>query len=119
MYVETGHLIYADAGTLWAVRFDLAKLEVVGDAVPVVEHVMSLGEAANFSVSADGTLVYVPMGHGQSRSLVWVDRQGREEPIAAPARPYFIPVCRPMAHAWPSVSGKERDSGRGISRAGN
>ena len=54
-YVETGHLLYADAGTLWAVRFDLAKLELMGDAVPVIEHVMNLA-AANFSVSRQGAL---------------------------------------------------------------
>ena len=94
-YVETGHLIYADAGTLWAVRFDLARLELVGDAVPVVEHVMTLGQAANFSVSEHGTLVYAPMDPGQSRSLVWVDRQGREEAITAPPHAYVVPRLSP------------------------
>ncbi len=92
-YVETGHLIYATAGTLRAVRFDLAKLEILGDPVPVVEQVMTAGTgAANFSVSPNGTLVYVPGGAGTqvsvTRSLVWVTRQGREQPIAAPPRTY-------------------------------
>ena len=94
-YIETGHLIYAAAGTLWAVRFDLSKLELIGDAVPVIERVMTLGEAANFSVSARGTLVYVPMGGSKSRSLVWVNRQGHEEVIAAPLRAYVYPRLSP------------------------
>jgi len=94
-YVETGHLIYADAGTLWAVRFDLARLELIGDAAPVIEHVMTLGQAANFSVSRRGTLVYAPMDRSQSRSLVWVDRQGHQEPIAAPPRAYLVPRLSP------------------------
>ena len=60
-YVPSGHLLYAAAGTLRAVRFDLERLEVLGDPVPVVEDVwMGGGGAANYAVSRSGTLVYVP-----------------------------------------------------------
>jgi len=86
-YVETGHLIYTNGGTLWAVRFDVATLSVLGDPAPLIEHVLTLG-AADFTVSHQGTLVYVPAASGTSRSLVWVSRQGAEEPIAAPPRGY-------------------------------
>ena len=86
-YVETGHLIYTDGGTLWAVRFDLATLNVLGDPAPLIEQVLTLG-AADFTISRRGTLVYVPVGGGTSRSLVWVTRQGAEAPIAAPPREY-------------------------------
>ena len=62
-YVETGHLIFAAAGALRAVRFDPARLEVLGDPVTVVEHVlMKPTGAANYAVSRQGTLVYVPSG---------------------------------------------------------
>jgi serine/threonine-protein kinase len=41
------------------------------------------------SVSADGTLAYVPGGASVNvRTLVWVDRQGREEPLPTQPRPY-------------------------------
>jgi eukaryotic-like serine/threonine-protein kinase len=86
-YVETGHLVYTDGGTLWAVRFDLATLNVLGDPAPLIEQVLTLG-AADFTISRRGTLVYVPVGGGTSRSLVWVSRQGAEVPIAAPPRAY-------------------------------
>jgi hypothetical protein len=86
-YVETGHLIYTNGGTLWAVRFDLATLDVRGDPVPLIEQVLTLG-AADFTLSRRGTLVYVPAGGSTSRSLVWVSRQGAEEPITAPPRRY-------------------------------
>ena len=33
-YVDSGHLIYADGGALWAVRFDFSALQVHGDPVP-------------------------------------------------------------------------------------
>ena len=44
-------------------RFDPARLEVLGDPVTVVERVlMKPTGAANYAVSRQGTLVYVPSG---------------------------------------------------------
>ena len=40
-YVPTGHLVYLQHGTLFAVRFDLDSLETMGEAVPVVEGVLT------------------------------------------------------------------------------
>ncbi len=89
-YVETGHLVYVASGTLRTVRFDPARLEVLSDPVPVVESVRTTGGgAADFAISRGGTLVFVPRQTGTPRSLVWVDRQGREEAIKAPARAYL------------------------------
>jgi serine/threonine-protein kinase len=101
-YVETGHLLYAAAGKLRAVRFDPVRLEVLSDPVPVVEQVMTKATgAAEFSVSRHGALVYVPGNvttrTAPQRSLVWVDRQGHEEPLGVPPRAY--------THAWLSPDG--------------
>jgi hypothetical protein len=108
-----GYLIYAVAGTLRAVRFDLARLEIVGDAVPVVEQVMvSLTGAAEFTVSRGGTLVYLPGSSdgGATRSLVWVNRDGREEPIKAPARAYtYLQLSPDRTRAALDVRDQERD----------
>jgi serine/threonine-protein kinase len=90
-YVSTGHLVYARNGTLFAVPFDVGRREVTGGPVSLVENVGDAGDssgAAHFSLSGDGTLVYVPSEVGAARTLVWVDRQGREEEVAAPPRPY-------------------------------
>ncbi len=99
-YIDTGHLVYAVGGTLRGVRFDPARFEVLGDAVPVAEQLMMTGTgAAEFSVSRTGALVYVPGGaagaSGTVRSLVWVGRNGREEAIAAPQREYHHPRLSP------------------------
>jgi serine/threonine protein kinase len=93
-YVETGHLIYTEGGALWAVRFDLATLSVRGDPVPLIEQVLTLGAAA-FTLSRQGTLVYVPVSSSKSRSLVWVTRQGAEEPIGVPPRGYLAARLSP------------------------
>jgi len=51
---------------------------------------------ANYGVSNDGALVYVAGGVGRADDrLVWLDRQGRETPLAAPTRPYGQPQVSP------------------------
>ena len=90
--MPSGHLVYAAAGALRAVAFDLERLEPIGTPVPVVTDVATLAQVgtAEFDVARDGTLVYVSGGSAPPRTLVWVDRQGQEEAIkAAPARSYM------------------------------
>lgn len=94
-YASTGHIVYGVAGTLRAVPFDLDRLEVRGDPVAVVEHVMmKVNGATNFSIADNGSLVYAAgesPASGAERTLVWVDRQGHEEPVGVPARAYAYP----------------------------
>ena len=77
-YVPSGHLVFAAAGALRAVPFDLGRLEIVGDAVTVVEHVLvaTTGEAS-FAVSRTGSLLYVPAAGG--------DAEGQQNSAATPA----------------------------------
>ena len=106
-YLPTGHLVYALGDALLAVAFDVGRLEVTGGPVSVVEEVARPGNpalntaTANYAVSEGGTLVYlsgisfrqgVPV---QTRNLVWVDRQGREEPLATPPDGYIYPRLSP------------------------
>ena len=99
-YLPNGHLVYVADGTLHAVRFDLEDLELRGDPVPVVDNLwVGGGGAANYVVSRDGTLVYVPQGAPPRRSLVWVDRSGKETPIELPERAYDEPRLSPDANS--------------------
>ena len=101
-YVATGHIVYGVGGTLRAVRFDLDRLEVTNpNPVPVLAGVVTkISDAANFDLARDGSLVYVA---GQSasreveRTLVWVDRDGKEELLDMPARNYGSPRLSPDA----------------------
>ena len=90
-YVSSGHLVYVAGDALWAVAFDLSRLEPTGVARVVVPQVLMLPTGtAEFDVARDGTLVYVTgSGAASRRRLVWVDRSGRQEEIhAMPIRPY-------------------------------
>ena len=94
-YVPSGHLVYATAGTLRAAAFDLGRLQVQGTPVPVEQVVTTALGAADFDVSHDGTLAYVSGGQALERRVVWVDRQGHEEPIDAPTGAYDAPALSP------------------------
>ena len=89
-YSASGHIVYGVAGTLRAVGFDLDRLEVTTDPVPVLDGVITKASgAADFSLARDGSLVYqVGEAGGARRTLVWVDRQGTEAAVAAEPRPY-------------------------------
>ena len=89
-YVSSGYLVYMNAGSLMAVPFDSRRLQVAGAPIPVVQGIAYTESGAGlFSVSANGSLVYVKGGLEQrTRRFVWVDRTGRAEPLAAPPRDY-------------------------------
>ena len=98
-YVATGHLVYVLDGTLLAVPFDADSLEVTGGPVPMAEGVMTGGGfagTAQFAVSDAGSLVYYSgRRYLTERTLVWVDRQGREEALTAEPRAYGYPRISP------------------------
>jgi eukaryotic-like serine/threonine-protein kinase len=98
-YLETGHLVYARGGTLLAAPFDLGQLAVIGGPVPLVEGVSDAGAvtgATHFSLSRNGSLIYVQAGGlGVAGRLVWIARNGAEQPLSAPARFYENPRLSP------------------------
>jgi serine/threonine-protein kinase len=89
-YVESGHLVFARAGHLMAVAFDLDRLEVIGDPVPVASDVAmhSFFPHAQYSVSESGTLAYAVGGDFALGKLAWIDRAGEVEFLAVPERLY-------------------------------
>jgi serine/threonine-protein kinase len=96
-----GRIVYADPqGHLFALPFDVSTLKVSGPAIALAEriHAPPVGQAM-FSAAFSGALAFLPALQGtnpeSARSLVWVDRQGREEPIAAPPRAYAVTRLSP------------------------
>jgi len=105
-YVPTGHVLFARSGALMAVPFDVARLEVTGSPIVVLEDVMQAERAGNgalitgaaqFSVSRSGTLAYAPGGVNPvpPTSLVWVDREGASEALPLPQGSYAFPRFSP------------------------
>ncbi|MHC4507506.1 MAG: protein kinase domain-containing protein [Planctomycetota bacterium] len=86
-YVPTGHIVYGQKNTLYAIRFDLAQLKVVGSAFPVVPDVLTSegwSWSAHFAISQGGSLAYIPVvTRSTELRPIWVDRQGQVEPLPA------------------------------------
>jgi Tol biopolymer transport system component len=113
-YLPTGHLVYAVGGTLFAARFDLARLTVVGDQTPVIQGIKrGTGEpgTAQFSVSATGSLIYQAgplLAAGFQRVLAEVDASGHVAFLKLPAGPYQAPRYAPVG----SLVAVELDEGK-------
>jgi len=96
--LATGQLVYIHNATLLAVPFDATRLTVTGGPIPIVEGVSETANssAGQFAISRSGTMAYVPGTYaGAERLLVWVDRQGHEQAIAAKPRAYAYPRLSP------------------------
>ena len=90
-YAPTGHIVYGVDGTLQAVGFDLDRLEVTSDPIPVLDGVITKATgAAEFGISGDGSLASITgdLQTGRTLTLVWVDREGREDPVVAAPQAY-------------------------------
>ena len=96
-YLPSGHIAYVRNGTLFAVRFDVNRLEVVGDPVAVVEGISAVPRSggAQFSVSDTGTMVYVSERAGEGLPMHWVDRDGNTSVMRATAAEWNSPQFSP------------------------
>jgi serine/threonine-protein kinase len=97
-YLPSGHLAYVHQGTLFAVPFDLQRLEVTGQPAPVLEGVAndSIVGGAQLSFSDTGKLVYVPTASGDPTvSIYWLDSEGKFTPLLETPGHYYSPVFSP------------------------
>jgi len=91
-YVKSGHLVYAQHGSLMAAPFDPKTLEVLGDPVLMVTNVAmdSLYSRVQFDVSANGTLVYAAGGDLGVGRIAVMTKDGQAHPLEMPARIYGV-----------------------------
>ncbi|MGD8278957.1 MAG: protein kinase [Gemmatimonadota bacterium] len=97
-YVPTGHLLYARANTIFAIRFDPETMETSGRPVAVIEDVQMSGVdgLASFAVSENGVAVYVRASEYDAPSdLVWIDRKGNATPAVSEAAAWEAPSLSP------------------------
>jgi hypothetical protein len=95
LYAPSGHLIFSRDGALLATSFDVDRLVPTGSAVRVVQDLALDTEGAPVvALSQSGTLVY-PSTRQATNKLVWVSRQGVEQPIPEAPRSYLHPSLAP------------------------
>ena len=88
-YLASGHLLFTRAGALMAAPFDLQSHKLTDQAVALLEGIRSETYGnPQFSISDNGTLVYIAGSPEWIGKPVWVDRQGKTTPIGLPAQCY-------------------------------
>ena len=70
----SGYLVYTNKETLFAVPFDLDRLEIRGTAAPVLDDVayQALSGGAQFDVSRSGTLIYRKGGRSTAQAMATI-----------------------------------------------
>jgi serine/threonine-protein kinase len=90
-----GRIVYAAGGKLFAVPFDMARRQVTGPAVQIVDGVMTAGSATGttqFALAADGAIAYVPRPFNP---LALVARDGTRTPVGQLPATTFAPRLSP------------------------
>jgi eukaryotic-like serine/threonine-protein kinase len=97
-YVPTGHLVFLRLGHLFAIAFDLDRLQVRGREETVLDEsvaqaltpVLNQTGAGQFAIAPTGTLAFLagPLLDYPDLDLVTIDRKGGITSLGAPQRPY-------------------------------
>ncbi len=93
-YLPSGHVVYARGDSLFALPFDLRRLEATGTPVRVVGNVLTRGGVPQVAFSRAGSFVFIPTTP-LPRTLVWVERTGEEQPLQMATHSYFQPRLAP------------------------
>jgi Tol biopolymer transport system component len=115
-YAASGHLLFVRESILYAVPFDPDTLTTRGTPVQVLRGVNgdTTTGASHFAVADNGTIAYAPgTALAAASRLMWVDRQGKAEPIALPQGLYFDPRLSPdgtrVAVTWQTLTAGNGD----------
>jgi serine/threonine protein kinase/Tol biopolymer transport system component len=91
VFASSGHLLYVNRHTLFAVPFEAARLKLTGSPVQVVADLASRPEfgMADVALSASGTLAYATGGdRTDSVGIRWIDRKGNMQALPVEERNY-------------------------------
>jgi serine/threonine-protein kinase len=102
-YLPTGHIVYEmqNNSSLFAIPFSLDRLEVRGGPVSIIEGVSEGGlqGGLHYAFTNSGALIYLSgsalASADNQRTLVWVDRKGKEEPLLTQQHFYKYPNISP------------------------
>jgi serine/threonine-protein kinase len=93
-YAASGHVLYVDRGTLFAVGFDIETFKVSGPSRPVVRDVAFREpfRFAMYDIASDGTLVYL---RSDPSVIVWLDGSAQSRPLLGQPERYLFPKLSP------------------------
>ena len=99
-YLPTGHLVYLDGGTLFAVPFDLVELAVTGTPTATDALVFATATFDRPSLSfSDAGVLYLERVADEPYPAMWVDRRGVGRPLSNRAST-AVRSSHPTARGW-------------------
>ena len=115
-----GYLLLLRDAMLSAQRFDLERLQTIGEPAPVAEQVQTLANYAMFSASDTGVLAYSAGATGARAGefqLTWRDRSGTTQPAVA-RRDFYndVTLSPDGTQASVSIGIRVRDQSRTTAR---
>jgi Tol biopolymer transport system component len=105
-----GHLLFVRESILYAVPFDLDSLTTRGTPVQVLRGVNgdTTTGGSHLAIADNGTIAYAPGTAMSANRLVWVDRQGKTQPLDLPQGLFFDPSLSPdgtrVAVVWQTLT---------------
>ncbi|MFH1372605.1 MAG: protein kinase [bacterium] len=75
-FCAPAYIIHCRDGVLFAQRLDIDNMAIVGEPIPIAENVELGTDAYQFSVSNEGTLVYMSQSDTGNSQIIAVDRDG-------------------------------------------
>ncbi|MEW5797082.1 MAG: protein kinase [Candidatus Zixiibacteriota bacterium] len=113
-YSPAGFVVYMTDNILVAHPFDAGSLRMIGEPVPLANDVQAVGEPAHFSVSDNGTLVYLRgQGMGQ-REIHRLSRSGQDLGMVGSPGMYINVVLSPDGRKFASERTVERGNSTDI-----
>ncbi|MGI8785112.1 MAG: protein kinase domain-containing protein [Acidobacteriota bacterium] len=91
-YAAPGVLLFVRGNDLHAVRFDVKRRQIVGEAVTLQSAIAteSFFREAHYSVTDAGVLAYVPGNDRSVGRIAWVDEKGNTDFLRVPDRAYSV-----------------------------
>jgi serine/threonine-protein kinase len=96
-YFLSGHLVYVNGGTLFAVPFDLETQTIRGTPVPVLEDIAysTANGSAQFTASDNGVLIHRSAMAAELFTVQWMEKTGDVHPLLAKPAFYVNPRLSP------------------------
>ena len=105
LYLGEGILVFQRDGSLFAIQFDPARLQTRGPEVAVWRNLGQRVRLRSWTYAGDILVAWpgAPIEH----QLVWIDRDGGEEPLPMPAADYTSPRLSPDGRSIAFITGGE------------
>lgn len=91
LFAPPDQILYVRQQTLFAQRFDLNKLEMIGDPAPIAEQIAFGGDVdGQAAISASASLIGYRRTSGVNVQFTWLDKAGTEIMTLGEPDPYIV-----------------------------